>query len=361
MDLADFGIDAINRAVTKNEFENMTNLLNDDSVTETQAVIYGLLRKSTKVSFSGSSKTNKTWIILDLATSVSTGTKFLRFATEKTRVLYVNFELQRFSLRRRVAEICKRRGVDNSQMDSMDILTLRGKPVNLDDFIARLIARNREVGGYGLIIVDPCYKLLTGQNENDTAAISNFCAGMDRLAETTKAAVIYIGHYSKGNQAAKSSIDRQSGSGIFSRDADSIITVTAHKVPECFTMEFVVRDFPQVPSFVVEFEYPVMKERPELDPEDLRPSKEARSSGVVSFESILQFIPDGDENPISQKDLFLECDDLGISERTARDAIKGLLEENRIYKWETKRPRVRAEVGYHKQPPLAQAGKDANL
>src|SRR3954470_23651854 len=37
------------------------------------------------------------------------------------------------------------------------------------------------------------------------------------------------GHFAKGNAAAKETIDRISGSGVFARDPDSLITFTKHE------------------------------------------------------------------------------------------------------------------------------------
>jgi len=199
---------------------------------------------------------------------------------------------------------------------------------------------------------DPSYKLLVGQDENATSAISSFCAALDRLVEKTRACVLYVAHFSKGNQSGKASIDRTSGSGIFGRDADTIITVTEHQVPNCYSMEFISRSFKPVPAFVVEFDYPLMKRREDLDAGDLK-APNGKSSGIISIETILEMIPDGEENPISQKDFFLVCAEEDISEKKAREGIKILLQENRVFTHNRARATGRAEILYHKQPPPA--------
>ena len=45
------------------------------------------------------------------------------------------------------------------------------------------------------------------------------------------AAILYAAHFSKGNQAGKDAIDRISGSGVFGRDADTLIILTKHEGP----------------------------------------------------------------------------------------------------------------------------------
>jgi hypothetical protein len=99
--------------------------------------------------------------------------------------------------------------------------------------------------------------------------VGAICHQLERIAEKTGAAVVYSHHFTKGNAKKKPAMDRLSGSGVFTRDADTIITLTEHTEPDCYTVEMVLRNFPQQPSFVVEWEYPVMVARDDLDPEDV--------------------------------------------------------------------------------------------
>ena len=62
--------------------------------------------------------------------------------------------------------------------------------------------------------------------DGDITALLNM---VENLAVTTGAAVALAGHYAKGNAAAKESIDRISGRGVFARDPDSLITFTKHE------------------------------------------------------------------------------------------------------------------------------------
>ena len=53
----------------------------------------------------GASKSNKTWVLLDLALSVSNGVPWLGFITTKAKVLYCNFEIQLEFVRKRIKAI----------------------------------------------------------------------------------------------------------------------------------------------------------------------------------------------------------------------------------------------------------------
>jgi hypothetical protein len=65
-------------------------------------------------------------------------------------------------------------------------------------------------------------------------------------------------------------MDRMSGSGAFARDADTIITLTKHENDDCYTVDLVLRNLPEMAPFVVEWKYPVMVLRPELDASRLK-------------------------------------------------------------------------------------------
>ena len=54
------------------------------------------------------------------------------------------------------------------------------------------------------------------------------------------------------------------------RDPDSILVLTPHEEPDCFTVSPVLRNLPQMDEFVVQWDYPMMRLAPELNPEALR-------------------------------------------------------------------------------------------
>ncbi len=120
-----------------------------------------------------------------------------------------------------------------------------------------------------MIVIDPYYKLLNGQSENTASAVSKFVIALEKIADKTGAAIVYSHHFAKGNSKKKSAIDRMSGSGVFARDADTMILLSNHEEPNCFTVEIVLRNLPPQDSFVVEREFPLFVKRTDLDPEDV--------------------------------------------------------------------------------------------
>jgi hypothetical protein len=50
--------------------------------------------------------------------------------------------------------------------------------------------------------------------------------------------------------------------------------LTAHKEKECYNVEMTLRDLPPQSPFVVDWQFPVMVERPDLEPDQLAQEKE---------------------------------------------------------------------------------------
>ena len=94
--------------------------------------------------------------------------------------------------------------------------------------------------------------------------VAQVMAIFDRLTEETGAPEIHAEYYSKGNQAQKDSIDRGAGSGVWSREADAIITMTKHEAgDDCLSIETTLRSFPKIEPFVVRWSLPLFVRAPE--------------------------------------------------------------------------------------------------
>jgi hypothetical protein len=257
------------------------NLVAADNLAEPRLLVHGLLHEGTKAILGGSSKTGKTWMLMDLAISVASGTPFLSWPTTAGRVLFVNMEIQEVFLRQRFQAMFSARTMQ--AVDGLDVLTLRGEEMSASDLL-RALGNQLRGGGYSLVIIDPIYKLMVGRSEVGSTGVGLLCAQIERLVVSTGAAVIYAHHYPKGLQASKRPLDRLSGSGVFGRDADTVITLTEHQIDDCYTVEATVRNLPTPTAIVVEWDFPRMAVRPDLEPDALRVSENVgrrRSVGIV--------------------------------------------------------------------------------
>ena len=90
------------------------------------------------------------------------------------------------------------------------------------DKLAPKLIRRAMKKNYIAIVIDPIYKVITG-DENSADQMSNFCNQFDKVCTELDAAVIYCHHHSKGSQGSKKSMDRASGSGVFARDPDAML------------------------------------------------------------------------------------------------------------------------------------------
>jgi regulatory protein RepA len=101
-----------------------TNLLANPNLPVPPEIVHGLLHQGTKGVVASSSKGGKTWVLLDLAASIATGTNFLKWPTTQGKVLFVNLEIQRAFIKDRLRVIKERKQLSN--LDNLEIWTLRG-------------------------------------------------------------------------------------------------------------------------------------------------------------------------------------------------------------------------------------------
>ena len=293
-----------------------------DQITKPSEIIEGVLHSGTKAVLASGSKVGKTWILLDLAIAVATGTPFLKFKTQKQKVLFINFEIRREFIRDRLKKIQEK----NNQMDltNLGLWNLRGQTTDFEALTEAIIERAGQKK-YALIILDPIYKAMIGKSENTTSSVGALCSQIERIVEATGAAVIFAHHYTKGNAAKKSQIDRMSGSGVFARDADSIITLTEHEQKNCYVVEMTLRNFAPQPPFVIEWQFPVMVERPDLSPADFKTDEATEDNEYEPLVCLL------DDSPLRTAEWLEAAVEIGYS-RASFFRDKGVLVEQKLVK-----------------------------
>ena len=237
-------------------------------------LVVGLLHQASKLSIGGASKGFKTWTLDYLCLAVAYGLDFLGLPTRQSKVLLIDLELQEAFSRRRLVTLEHARGIQR-EPGRLDVWNLRGYATSYREIFPRVIERIRD-GGYGLLTLDPIYKLYgSDTDENSARDVAALMNAIEALAVETGAAVAFGSHFSKGNQAGKDAIDRVSGSGVFARDPDSLLNLTAHEQPDCYTVNVTLRNFPPMEPFVVRWEFPLFVRDDGLDPAALKPAKQA--------------------------------------------------------------------------------------
>lgn len=295
-------------------------------------LIHGVLRCGHKMMISGASKAGKTFLLMELSVAIATGGEWLGFQCTKGKVLYINFEIAEASFYQRYGAILKALKIQSQSVENLRVWNLRGLNVTLDKLVSGLNER-MENGEYSAIILDPIYKIQSG-DENSAEAISSFCNQIDAICTHTGSAVIYCHHQSKGNQSRKNAIDRASGSGVFARDADAIIDLLALEPPLSimtetygypFKVESVLREFKPFKPINIWFKYPLHS----LDTGKLL------DHAPVSGSSASNLTKSQKRNKKQIEDVFEKCKDdsgtatiesiadaLGCSSRTVRSRVK---------------------------------------
>lgn len=196
-------------------------------------LIEGILRQGHKMLIAGPSKAGKSYALIELCCAIAEGRKWLGWQCAQGKVMYVNLELDRASCLHRFRDIYQAMGWEPRCIGNIDIWNLRGKSVPMDKLAPKLIRRALKKN-YIAIVIDPIYKIITG-DENSADQMAAFCNQFDKVCTELGAAVIYCHHHSKGAQGGKRSMDRASGSGVFARDPDALIDLIELELTDSIT------------------------------------------------------------------------------------------------------------------------------
>jgi RecA-family ATPase len=253
------------------EFTNMSEIW-DNMPPVNEELIKGVLRVGHKMLLSGSSKAGKSFLLLELCYSIAEGKPWLGFEVKQGKVLYINLEIDPASVYQRIKQIYMNKGETKANtdvklhLDNFDVWNLRGQALPLDKLLPRLVRRAKN-GGYAAIVLDPIYKVITG-DENNASEMGAFCNLFDRVCRELGCSVIYCHHHSKGAQGGKKAMDRASGSGVFARDPDAQLDLIQLQIPEelqgsilsdgdtAWQLEGTLREFPNFKPVKMFFKYP---------------------------------------------------------------------------------------------------------
>ena len=235
-------------------------------------LIDGLLRQGHKALLSGPSKAGKSFALMELCVAIAEEQKWLGFQCHKGRVLYINLEIDQASVKNRFRDIYDAWKIPWKNGRDIFVWNLRGFATRLDELVPKII---RKIQQYGVtvVVLDPIYKVITG-DENNASEMGHFCNQFDKICAAAGVSMIYCHHHSKGAQGGKKAMDRASGSGVFARDPDLLIDFLPLELTDSFEnyemdpeykasgatpwrVEFVVREFRTPQPIDVWFRWPL--------------------------------------------------------------------------------------------------------
>ena len=232
----------------------------DDLPEQAPELIEGILRQGHKLLLAGPSKSGKSFSLMELCVAIAEGRKWLGFQCRQGKALYINLEIDPASVKHRFADIYSALGIPwKSGRQNIMVWNLRGFAMRLDELAPKIIRKIRDEN-VSAVILDPIYKVITG-DENNASEMGAFCNQFDKICAAAGVSMIYCHHHSKGAQGSKKAMDRASGSGVFARDPDALIDIVPLEMTEDFKNNY--RDNPRATPWRVEF---VLREFPSPDP-----------------------------------------------------------------------------------------------
>ena len=231
-------------------------------------IVENVVAKGFKGDLCAKSKQGKSFFGMQLALCVASGRDFLgmRVPTAR-RVAYFNLELTERGAWERLTRMSKALDVKPDPA-ILRLYNLRGKAGRLREHPDAIVAEVKRLG-IDLIILDPRYKLIAEEeDENSAAGLRGVLDFRDALAEV--AAVLLIGHDPKGDTAGKSMADRGAGSYTAGADYDFCFALSPHEAEGKSVLSTSCRYRSSPPDLTVRF-----------DPESLTFEAEADTPAVV--------------------------------------------------------------------------------
>ena len=260
------------------EFIDLFQVMADasDPSTLPPILIDTILHKGCKMILSGSSKAGKTLALMHLGLAAANGLSWMGHKiNQECKVVYLDFELVPRLAKERIKEVINHPDNNYTPTTNYRYCGLRGQNRSLDELALHI--QNIKDFKPDLVIVDPFYKLGGEYDENDAGSVSAVLNKMERFSEQLGCAFVYAHHFSKGNKSETDHIDRASGSGVFARDPDAILTLTPHEEEYHLVLERTLRNIPTPDKQVVEFAWPNSIHKPDLDPNLRKPGQAAES------------------------------------------------------------------------------------
>jgi len=203
---------------------------------EEEWLVEGLWGRSAVGILGGQPKCMKTWLGLEMAVSVASGTPCLdRFAVEAPGPALVFLAEDALGqVRERIEGLCRRRG---RRLEALDLLVITEPVLRLDDRVSRerlerTVARHRP----RLLLLDPLVRL-HGLDENSSHDVSRLLGHLRELERRYGVSVVLVHHASKRRRAHPGQSLRGSSdlhawtdtTAILTRRAEHVVLALEHR------------------------------------------------------------------------------------------------------------------------------------
>jgi len=250
---------------------NGSNFPPQYELTPREFLVDGMFQRGDNILITAPPKLGKSWYWANAAVSIASGTPFLGKATTKSNVMLIDLELRKDTAMDRLISISLAKGFKQVP-DQLWLWSLAKHCYDLDTICEVLCSRLADLPQIDLLIVDPLYVIDNGGqfDENNAHCVTRLLTALEKLTVKTGAALGLSHHYRKGNLVSQDAMDRGAGSGAFSRYPDVITSLSNHEIQNCVVVESTTRNMRSPADFVFELDAPLIKERPDLNPAQLR-------------------------------------------------------------------------------------------
>jgi len=204
-----------------NDIENAAKLLAEPDPGPTPWLIENLIIDGELVAAVGRWKTTKSYALLDMGISVTTGrplfgklkVQALDLQGEPSQerpVLYVSEESGRIALRRRLDALCRGRAIDPAELKHLDFSTNKGVKLDSPRWQNEILDAVDGVGYY-LIIFDPLSRMIGAErDENLRTGLAGTIEFLRELRDATQAAVCFVHHTGHTGEHMRGTSDLES-------------------------------------------------------------------------------------------------------------------------------------------------------
>lgn len=278
-------------------------------------IIEGLIREREVAQLVGPAKSQKTWFAMHAACAIAGGKDFIGRRTAKKRVLYIDYELKRSTLKKRLSMVSRERP------DGLDILSLRGRDkLPTVSHIIGMIKRK----GYGFIVVDSlyCTECLSEENNNDS--VPKELKKLHRITSEASASLLIVDHTAKGGGKDRSAVDSSRGASAKGGFFDSVLALRPQE--RCsdggnrVILDMALRDFPS-PSSLPVLSYSFTASSCDMDVAGEAEKDDLNGTRQRIFESLHDFEEGATIADVTKKS--------GIPESTVRRTVNELVGEGK--------------------------------
>ncbi len=234
-----------------------------------EPVIHGLLRQGETMNVIAATKAGKSWLLLDLVTSLATGRPWLdTYPVEKGRVLILDNELHEETIASRIPRVAEARGVPLRDFASnVDVASLRG---GLEDVLSLAPWVSRQTPGrWKLVVLDAFYRFMPADSdENDNGTMAASTTGSTRTRGTSAARSSSSTTRRRARRPARPSPTSGRARGA-EPATDTHLVLRPHEEDGCVVLDAAVRSWPPVEPRCLRWTFPVWNPDDSLDPEAL--------------------------------------------------------------------------------------------